>query len=262
MILRLDGGGADQFRVGQGSHTVRTRSGGKVAEKILGGIRLMHFPVRSIDQLVAKSMIGSLTNGLRSARKAKTQATQWQRVADMERKGEMRDGAQFLFEEAMRYAQSPHGGNLNHNAEPSVHGINTLRRYSDGSRPSANTLYQAEVSRIGPDTSRKENWFEKALAWVKGNDDAEDLQALQYLFRKYGRSGVYLDLDFGRLSGFSTASRADCGVYVRLTDALPGPHFVKAQFDTSVAQALSGTDRLRKCLGVFVRDTVVPGKVD
>ena len=253
VILRLDGAIQEQFRIAQGSHSVQTKAGKKIPAKILSGVHLMHFPVRSMEQLVAKSKIGSLTNSLRSVRHAKAHATQWQRVASMERSGEIRDGGAFLFEEAMIYAQSPYDGDLHANVETSAHGITAVRRYSDGQRQSADKLFEAEIARIRSQLSYRQHWLHTRLPWLETNEQIDDLQAVQYLVRKYGQSGVFFDLDFAGLSGFSTASQTECAVQVRLLDVPLGNDFLKAPFDTLVAQALSGSNTLRNRLCVFLR---------
>lgn len=253
VLVRLNGATDSQFCITQGSHTVRTQSGKAIATKMLNGVHLMHFPVRSIAQLVAKSKIGSLTNSLRSDTRSKTQAYQWQRVADMERNGEIGEGNRFLFEEAMIYAQSSHDGNLHDNIEASGHGIAVVRRYSDGQRQSPEELYQAEVCRLQSREPPKRYWSIKRLFQSKTDDESDDLPSIQYLVRKYGQAGLFFDPDFGGLSGFSTASANGCAVHVRLVDEPPSDAFREVHFDTLVAQSLSFSKTLRHQLCVFAR---------
>ena len=253
ILVRLDGAIDSKFRINQGSHSIRTHSNNSVPTKMLNGVHLMHFPVRSIAQLVAKSKIGNLTNSLRSDARAKTEAFQWRRVADMDLKGEIAEGNQFLFEEAMIYAQSRLDGNPHDNVETSSHGISVVRRYTDGQRQSPDALYQVEISRLKSRQTPQKSWSIRRLLQVRPTEHSDDLAWVQYLVRKYGQTGIFFDLDFAGLAGFATASANECAVHVRLVDQPPSDVFLMHHFDTLVAQSLSNSKTILERLRIFTR---------
>ena len=57
-VLRLDGDYRPDLHIRQGNHAVQTASGAPVPLTWLKDIQLMHFPVRSREQLVCKSVVG------------------------------------------------------------------------------------------------------------------------------------------------------------------------------------------------------------
>lgn len=57
-VLRLGGAYRPDLHIGQGNHSVRAASGAAVPTTRLEDIQLMHFPVRSREQLVCKSVVG------------------------------------------------------------------------------------------------------------------------------------------------------------------------------------------------------------
>jgi len=57
-IIRLDGGSADHLEINEGNHFVRMISGQSIPVVTLNWLRLLHFPVRSRDQLLAKNIVG------------------------------------------------------------------------------------------------------------------------------------------------------------------------------------------------------------
>ena len=56
-ILRLDGSYRPDLRIEQGNHTVTSTSGEPLVSVDLDGVVLQHFPVRSHDQIAAKSVV-------------------------------------------------------------------------------------------------------------------------------------------------------------------------------------------------------------
>ena len=58
MILRLDGQSASGLELAQGNHAVRSTSGREIEVKRLNGLRLLHYPLRSLDQAKAKCVVG------------------------------------------------------------------------------------------------------------------------------------------------------------------------------------------------------------
>ena len=57
-VIRLDGQSAADLELAQGNHAVRSTSGREVAVKRLDGLRLLHYPLRSLDQAKAKCVVG------------------------------------------------------------------------------------------------------------------------------------------------------------------------------------------------------------
>jgi glycosyltransferase involved in cell wall biosynthesis len=57
-VLRLDRGSADNFKLTQGNHSVRSEGGQDIPGVRIHGLRILHYPVRSIDQIVSKSTVG------------------------------------------------------------------------------------------------------------------------------------------------------------------------------------------------------------
>ena len=58
IVLRLDGRYYQDLKVAQGNHAAFSESGRDVPSVSLDGLKLDHFPIRSEDQFVAKSVIG------------------------------------------------------------------------------------------------------------------------------------------------------------------------------------------------------------
>ena len=57
-VLRLDGQPATGLELTQGNHAVRKTSGRKMQVMRLDGLRLLHYPLRSLDQAKAKCIVG------------------------------------------------------------------------------------------------------------------------------------------------------------------------------------------------------------
>ena len=65
-ILRTDGVSSVTLRVVQGSHSITDSEGNVLPGEILSGCSLAHFPVRSVDQLTTRCLLGWTANLLRN----------------------------------------------------------------------------------------------------------------------------------------------------------------------------------------------------
>jgi SAM-dependent methyltransferase len=112
---------------------------------VLADLRLLHFPLRSVDQLLAKGVIGWKANIARTNLSAKA-AHQWKRLHDLAISGQRPDASE-LAREALVYAQDGKTGSLAEEAEPAEHGINVARRHSDGRfAPAERLIAEAEAN--------------------------------------------------------------------------------------------------------------------
>lgn len=57
-ILRLDGKYWHDLQIAQGNHSISSNTGRNVASLVIKGLYLNHFPLRSVNQFVAKSIVG------------------------------------------------------------------------------------------------------------------------------------------------------------------------------------------------------------
>lgn len=57
-VVRLDGHSAEGLEIAQGNHSVRSTAGRDLQGTRLNGLRLLHYPLRSLDQAKAKCVIG------------------------------------------------------------------------------------------------------------------------------------------------------------------------------------------------------------
>ena len=82
-VLRLDGAYRPDLQIEQGNHGIRTDSGRPVPTVLLEDLYLMHFPVRSRDQLVCKSVVGWMAYLARNpAARSKGDGFQWRDAFD------------------------------------------------------------------------------------------------------------------------------------------------------------------------------------
>ncbi len=58
VVIRLDGRSASGLELAQGNHAVRSTSGGEIEVTRLNGLRLLHYPLRSLDQARSKCVVG------------------------------------------------------------------------------------------------------------------------------------------------------------------------------------------------------------
>jgi SAM-dependent methyltransferase len=129
--------------VGQGNHKVLNADGKPLESQILQNLELLHFPIRSTEQLLAKGVIGWEANQARENLKSKPAAAyQWKRLHDIAERGE-HPTSEVLMSEALNYAQKEKIGAVAEHVVPEAHGISQLRRYSDGKSAPADKLIAA-----------------------------------------------------------------------------------------------------------------------
>ena len=136
-VLRLAGGFDPALKVEQGNHNIRDGKLRRLPSQVLTSLELFHFPLRSVDQLLAKGVIGWEANQRRAAHKPNSkEAYQWKRLHDIALRNE-RPSAKILMQEALRYAQDEKTGET---AKAHPHGIKVHRKFSDGSFAPAEQL--------------------------------------------------------------------------------------------------------------------------
>lgn len=137
-IMRF-GGAIDQaVIVVQGNHEFKRKVSPNKFKNVvphpMTDLALMHFPLRSLDQMCAKGVIGWKANLARnSGKEVPSEAYQWKRIHDIANDPVALAQPEVLSTEAMAYAQSDDQPDFHSNSEPAEHGIDCTRRYSDGS---------------------------------------------------------------------------------------------------------------------------------
>jgi tetratricopeptide (TPR) repeat protein len=58
VIVRCDGKAANDLSLDQGNHMIRALTGREIPGVVIQGLRLLHYPVRSREQIVAKTVVG------------------------------------------------------------------------------------------------------------------------------------------------------------------------------------------------------------
>lgn len=152
--LRLAGALNPDLSVGQGNHAILDDKGKALPSVILPDLPLLHFPLRSVDQLLAKGVVGWKANqnrgkAERAKGKKRGEAYQWKRLHDIALAGERVDAAR-LTQEALDYAQDQQGVPLSDGALPFDHGIAAFRHHSDGSFMAADQLIASIEAEVGP----------------------------------------------------------------------------------------------------------------
>lgn len=135
-VMRCGGNLDLSLRIEQGNHgfTVESWRGKPVSVKghVVSDLHLMHFPLRSVAQMVAKGVVGWKANVANAQSKNhEGWASQWKKIHDLVCNGSeiSRLG---LALEACAYAQKIAPHDFNENAVLKSHGLNLLRKYSDG----------------------------------------------------------------------------------------------------------------------------------
>lgn len=220
-VLRMAGGFDPELTVDQGNHRIRNGKGNELPSKVLDDLELMHFPLRSIDQLLAKGVIGWEANSRRANYKPNsTAAYQWKRLHDIAQNGE-RPSAEALLQEAINYAQDAKTGKVVDNVTVRAHGIKVPRKFSEGSFAPADQLiahYKSAVSKLIPPltlpaapkvTDEKtgiQNAFKGDWHW---NQMFLDEPPIRFVIEKYSPKSV---LDLGCGNGLYPALYAHLGV--------------------------------------------------
>lgn len=139
-VLRMAGGFDPTLQVEQGNHQIRDSKGKKLPSEVLDDLELFHFPLRSIDQLLAKGVISWEANQRRTAHKPDSEeAFQWKRLHEIAQLNE-RPSAELLLQEALKYAQDAKICEGVDNATAHAHGIKVQRKFSKGNFAPADQL--------------------------------------------------------------------------------------------------------------------------
>lgn len=138
-ILRAGGMTCSDVIVEQGNHGFRTSEGKKLASVRLKTLPLLHFPIRSSNQALAKGVIGWQANLARKNAPAQA-AYQWKRIYDLHEAGQKTFDTKALADEAMAYAQHKTPKSWEDNATTLTSNVVNERRYSNGQSASLSLL--------------------------------------------------------------------------------------------------------------------------
>jgi tetratricopeptide (TPR) repeat protein len=58
VVIRLDGASATDLSLVQGNHMIQSRTAREIPGVVIRGLRMLHYPVRSREQIVAKTVVG------------------------------------------------------------------------------------------------------------------------------------------------------------------------------------------------------------
>ena len=132
LILRLAGELDPGVTVGPGNHKAFDANGRLLPSVELHNLRLMHFPVRSSSQLIAKSVVGWKAYLRNTGKKKNNSGYQWKRIYEKVQAGVDHFSSAEVCNEAMAYAQNAAPEEFAVNAVYEPHNIDLGRRYSDG----------------------------------------------------------------------------------------------------------------------------------
>jgi SAM-dependent methyltransferase len=133
IVLRLDGVNRPHISIGQGSHWARAADGAALPAIQLEGIELLHFPVRSRNQFVAKSVVGWMAYLVKDpdARK-KVYGRHWQMAFDRIAHASAMPSDEEVCEISMCYAQTRARVEWRADAVEEEPPFDYSRRYSKG----------------------------------------------------------------------------------------------------------------------------------
>lgn len=137
-VLRAGGKIVSNATVRQGNHKIAVK-GASLPAIFLPDLPLIHMPLRSAEQLLAKGLVSYQANAARSDGRRPGDAYQWQRLNDIATQ-DITPDPQRLAEEALNYAQKPREGVFRDHVMPDEHGIHAERKYSDGRFASLETI--------------------------------------------------------------------------------------------------------------------------
>ncbi len=142
-VLRMGGGVDPSLKVEQGNHAIQNAKGEKLSSTVVWDVALLHFPLRSKDQLLAKGVIGWEANKQRTRGHADPcEGFQWKTLSEMHESGTLVT-EQTVMETAIAYAQTPKPGALSDCVQVANHGIRVARTLSDGTSAPAQELIAA-----------------------------------------------------------------------------------------------------------------------
>ena len=143
-IFARFGGGCDASLICEhGNHKLRSGLDGRLPERLIPDLHLLHLPVRSFQQLRSKAIAAWISNLARGVAIAVKQGVHRKAIAEMLAQRNLPMTARDLAQLGMSYATRYPVGDLDSNAIPDAHGISPLRRYSDGRFGDAENLIQA-----------------------------------------------------------------------------------------------------------------------
>jgi len=133
IVIRLDGANASELEIDIGGHSVRAASGEPVPTVLLDDVPLLHFPLRSLSQLTAKTIVGWMAHTARNpgARKENL-GWQWRDAFDRIASGSVPLTTQDLCEMSMLYAQERAQIDWSKDVVAENPPSNYVRRYSTG----------------------------------------------------------------------------------------------------------------------------------
>ncbi|MDE2446180.1 MAG: methyltransferase domain-containing protein, partial [Alphaproteobacteria bacterium] len=139
-VVRLGGQVDSTLKVSQGNHMVSRRFGRKLPAKIVHQVPLFHFPLRSIDQMLVKGVLGWKANLLRAKYLPyRKEALHWKKIFEIYTSGS-KPSDESLISAALSYGETGERGNLPYEVSKFEHGISYRRAYSDGKFGSAEKL--------------------------------------------------------------------------------------------------------------------------
>lgn len=221
VFLRLGGAVNPYLKMTQGNHAVSTVSGPLPRAIELDTVPLLHFPIRSANQLSSRGVIGWMANLARGPHaKLSDAAFQWKRIYELSCQTETPLTAQVLANEGMAYAQVKLPARFQDNAALAAHEIATERRHSDGlpgdpfklvaaawaasSLPQTSFTFQTKTvgsSRPGIRNAFDDNWHWENLFL--------DVAPFRYLAEKYHPTSAF---DVGCGTGVYLRLLQDTGV--------------------------------------------------
>lgn len=132
-VLRAGGASCIGLTVAQGNHVVLGRNKKPVTATYLNDVPLIHIPLRSVEQMQAKGVVGWLANQNRAEGVRKSDAYQWRMLAE---RFDAADpvSAKELTQAALGYAQKSDAVpvDIGIDAEPAPLPVSITRRHSDG----------------------------------------------------------------------------------------------------------------------------------
>jgi SAM-dependent methyltransferase len=138
-VIRMGGRVNSNLIVEKGNHLIKLKDEKQIPSKILKEVPLLHFPVRSSNQMYAKGVNGWRANIARRNRKEDNAALQWKHLHDAYFNGKIVDPLE-LTQIALNYAQAISGDDVGVEALPFNHGIIVKRQFSDGRYADAKKL--------------------------------------------------------------------------------------------------------------------------
>jgi FkbM family methyltransferase len=131
-ILHLGGVMPIDLLIEQGNHAARSTSGRQIPAVMISGLRLLHYPVRSRDQVIAKSVVGWMAYLAMDPQAVKRgQGVHWHANFKRIANGHSIDPV-VLCEMSLLYAQSPRTVDWEGDVVQETPQFNYERRYSTG----------------------------------------------------------------------------------------------------------------------------------